>query len=562
MNQEKYSKYLDKLSKYIMPYMNNKINILQLGCYNKEVFTIFLDRIENTKSHIFCIDTFKRDIKYKGTPDYTTFKTHFYNIIKKSDKKKQVTVIKSSINDGLEKLKSEKKYLFDIIYIDSSYDHKGFLYKIILSWELLKHDGIIIFDNCECYRVEDKELCPFFAIESFMKIYNNNIKDITHIKHPDNYNFFEKENENNVTSKISEQFVIKKVSDKIIIDEDKKIVEVMNNLLEFRMPKEEYSVPSLDIEKLDWNAEYYTDEELKDNFIEKHIRKIDTKNEIDISFLNIMLDYNNNYYNKKYLNINIFDYNYLTHINKYSYNILIKYIKKYINLKNDIYSIEYILNIFLDKNKILKFILSKDYLYIQNINKKNISILQLGSKKSDSIFKDEFVNYINNLYQKNIILYQIYNPEIKNNTNKNNIIKFIPSKINSYENILKINILDKKMDYIFYNKVSFFDNKFIDSNINNLYIFNNSYVYLLYLALLKQRKGGYLYFPMYIIFTNIFYQIIYILNIYYENIELQIKKYSTISDLHIIILCKKFKGININNLNKLKNIIFDPLVIL
>ena len=123
MNEAKYKKYFNEITKYIKPYLNNKINILQLGCYNKEVTKIFLENITNKKSKIVCIDTLKRDEIYKYEPDYKTFKQDFMNIIKGY----QIDIMQMKLIDGLNELKKNKKYMFDIIFIDISYQQTNIL---------------------------------------------------------------------------------------------------------------------------------------------------------------------------------------------------------------------------------------------------------------------------------------------------------------------------------------------------------------------------------------------------------------------------------------------------
>jgi hypothetical protein len=119
MNEEKYKQYLNTIE----PYLNKKNNILQLGCYNKEVTKIFLENITNKKSKIVCIDTLKRDEIYKYEPDYKTFKQDFMNIIKGY----QIDIMQMKLIDGLNELKKNKKYMFDIIFIDISYQQTNIL---------------------------------------------------------------------------------------------------------------------------------------------------------------------------------------------------------------------------------------------------------------------------------------------------------------------------------------------------------------------------------------------------------------------------------------------------
>ena len=251
MNEAKYKKYFNEITKYIKPYLNNKINILQLGCYNKEVTKVFLENIKNKNSKVVCIDSFIRDDRYKNEPDYDTFKKDFMHIVKETGKANQIYIMQMKLINGLLKLKKTKKYLFDIIYIDSSYHQKDVLLKIILSWELLNNDGIIIFDNYDCKQIVEKELCPLFALESFIKIYQYNIKIIS------SYEDFDKEFQKYFDKKIdshkntTSQIVIKKIINKFEKKLDS-VHKIFNDILNYTIPKDEYKLPLQKYKKLNF----------------------------------------------------------------------------------------------------------------------------------------------------------------------------------------------------------------------------------------------------------------------------------------------------------------------
>ena len=285
MNEAKYKKYFNEITKYIKPYLNNKINILQLGCYNKEVTKIFLDNIKNKKSKVVCIDTLVRDNRYKNEPDYNTFEKDFMNVINESGKEKQVDIIKLGINDGLLKLKQDKTYFFDIIFIDSSYEQRNILLKIILSWELLNTDGIIIFDNYNCKKIVEKELCPLFALESFIKIYQYDIKILSSYLDFDKefQKYFDKKiSSNNIDKNTSEKIVIKKITNKFEKINTDSIGVLFNKILNYEIPSD-ITLPSQKYVKLDWNLEYNTEKDYDFEYKKEYEKVIDNINEINLS---------------------------------------------------------------------------------------------------------------------------------------------------------------------------------------------------------------------------------------------------------------------------------------
>lgn len=69
-----------------------------------------------------------------------------------------------------------KKY--DFIYIDGCHESKEVLEDAVLSWELLKKDGIMIFDDYlwgDNTTAHDHTLTPKIAIESFLNCYQRYI---------------------------------------------------------------------------------------------------------------------------------------------------------------------------------------------------------------------------------------------------------------------------------------------------------------------------------------------------------------------------------------------------
>ena len=66
---------------------------------------------------------------------------------------------------------------FDIIYIDGSHTAKSVLIDATLSWELLKEDGVIIFDDYAWKKGELPEvLRPEMAIEAFLSAFGEDIE--------------------------------------------------------------------------------------------------------------------------------------------------------------------------------------------------------------------------------------------------------------------------------------------------------------------------------------------------------------------------------------------------
>ena len=70
----------------------------------------------------------------------------------------------------------EKRIKFDFIYIDGSHIACDVLADAVLSWNLLKDNGIMILDDYEWDYFEEEFNNPRIAIDSFLKCYQSQIE--------------------------------------------------------------------------------------------------------------------------------------------------------------------------------------------------------------------------------------------------------------------------------------------------------------------------------------------------------------------------------------------------
>lgn len=67
--------------------------------------------------------------------------------------------------------------MFDFVYIDGSHIAKDVLTDAVLSWDRLKRNGVLIFDDYEWTKFpKTSNLHPQPAIDSFMKIFQGEYK--------------------------------------------------------------------------------------------------------------------------------------------------------------------------------------------------------------------------------------------------------------------------------------------------------------------------------------------------------------------------------------------------
>jgi predicted O-methyltransferase YrrM len=65
---------------------------------------------------------------------------------------------------------------FDFIYIDGSHTSWNTLEDAILSFKLLKPNGVMIFDDYKGGELEDTTLSPFKGINAFIEVYDKHIE--------------------------------------------------------------------------------------------------------------------------------------------------------------------------------------------------------------------------------------------------------------------------------------------------------------------------------------------------------------------------------------------------
>jgi predicted O-methyltransferase YrrM len=135
------------------------IAFLEIGCYEGRA-TIWL--LGNVLTHetakIDCIDVFYDE----------SCERRFEHNIRTALGDKKVKKIKGSSQEILRHLPFHH---YDVIYIDGSHAAPDVLEDAVLAFRLLKHGGIMIFDDYEWDAHQDQLLLPKMAVNAFLEIY-------------------------------------------------------------------------------------------------------------------------------------------------------------------------------------------------------------------------------------------------------------------------------------------------------------------------------------------------------------------------------------------------------
>lgn len=172
--KKKYSFSMDHFTsripvwKEILHQFEGKPNIhyLEVGVFEGRATIWMLENIlTHSTSKVTCVDIFPEDSKERLLANL----------------KISGFIDKATIITGRSQIKLRNLPLnsFDIIYIDGSHSADDVLADAVLSWPLLKNDGLIIFDDYLLRREFPLELTPKFAIDAFITAYRNYLEIIS-----------------------------------------------------------------------------------------------------------------------------------------------------------------------------------------------------------------------------------------------------------------------------------------------------------------------------------------------------------------------------------------------
>jgi predicted O-methyltransferase YrrM len=170
----------------------NPERILEVGSYEGNCTTYLIETIASRKSvDIHCIDTWEGGIEHKTggaietnmTEVEARFQRNIKTAICRASHEATITIHKGLSSRQLPKLLAEgKQSYFDLIYIDGSHQAPDVLFDAILAFELLRDQGIIVFDDYlwqeSLPNGTDPIRCPKIAIDAFTNIYCRKLRII------------------------------------------------------------------------------------------------------------------------------------------------------------------------------------------------------------------------------------------------------------------------------------------------------------------------------------------------------------------------------------------------
>lgn len=171
----------------------NPTRILEIGSYEGASTCYLIEKLATSKEiELHCVDTWEGGIEHKkggGTEaNMSDVEKRFHHntklAISKVEKNVQLVIHKGFSDSALSKLIAEgKQGYFDFIYVDGSHQAPDVLCDALLSFRLLKNNGVIAFDDYlwqeQLPYGTDPIRCPKPAIDAFTNIYCRKIRVIS-----------------------------------------------------------------------------------------------------------------------------------------------------------------------------------------------------------------------------------------------------------------------------------------------------------------------------------------------------------------------------------------------
>jgi len=169
---------------------DKELHILEIGSFEGKSTIWFLENVlKNVKSTITCVDPWLNysqghnslnsysEKHNEWDLDNRKTKEFFLQNIIESGNSKKVLIEQGFSNKVLPSLILEKKE-YDVIFIDGNHTAPYVMMDSVMSWELLKKGGLMIFDDYAWQLHRPKTLRPKESIDYFIEIFSDYIEEL------------------------------------------------------------------------------------------------------------------------------------------------------------------------------------------------------------------------------------------------------------------------------------------------------------------------------------------------------------------------------------------------
>jgi predicted O-methyltransferase YrrM len=503
---------------HLAQFLNKKLNILEIGSYKGDATKWFLDNLSNNpKTKVYAVDTWEGSPEYFNG-DFKEVEDIFDKTVKSTLKYKQLIKMKMLSYNALLKLNSEK-ILFDIIFIDASHEAIDVLSDAVLSWNILKETGALIFDDYLWDQLNNYHFRPKIAIDTFLDVYNTQLKMLY----------------------IGYQVIIqKRLKDEFNQPIPVKYYDLMNRLNYYHISDLQHII----------NKDY-APKKLKFNL--KFSNRFEKLVDNNYDFSKICDEKNKNRINTGSI------------YSKYDLHLFIRHMKdksqifKLINTEKNIKNKSYLVKLvdFLDNNlhnstiENICYVVDNKLLHVKQEDELSFLNIAHSTLHSNKVIEYFLHKKFKNKKFKN---YEINTVSSKNEISKKNLSKshIIYSDLKSIDKI-KDNFQKIKVDFLMGGLEDGITSKKINSKSyeNNYYV---AFFNLIYLALYIQNIGGVAIIGTFSLINEKSIQLLWILKRFYKEVRLTIYDTDVPNTIGNKVICIGFKGISQNDINKLYDI--------
>jgi predicted O-methyltransferase YrrM len=165
------SQYLDVWSAILSGLRDKEMDVLEIGCFEGRSVVFWLEYLR--RSRVTCIDPYQGWTNEPIPRERRAAEPRFDANV--AGYGARVTKLKMRSASGLDLLRS-KSASFDLIYIDGDHTRAGVMVDSLLSWPLLRSDGILIWDDYLLRPVAPAAERPQQAIDLFLQWHGSELK--------------------------------------------------------------------------------------------------------------------------------------------------------------------------------------------------------------------------------------------------------------------------------------------------------------------------------------------------------------------------------------------------
>jgi predicted O-methyltransferase YrrM len=148
------------------------LKFLQIGVFTGNASAWLLENVLTDPSSILVdVDPWCGNLRHESIYDWSEVEAAYDEQVKSHGKKVQKNKAFSQ-----EWLKEHRDYMYDFIYIDGDHAPEAVTSDAVLSWDLLKVNGIMAFDDYEWDHPDGTDKNPKPAIDKFLKDHKDEIE--------------------------------------------------------------------------------------------------------------------------------------------------------------------------------------------------------------------------------------------------------------------------------------------------------------------------------------------------------------------------------------------------